>query len=406
MIFHHNGLRQSVFFSWPGRVLKCHPASLTIIVLSIGLRFSSAAWQTKSIPTMESSRDVPVTISSSDPVHGDLKYELIEDLCIGSEADPQKLFNLVVDIDCDNAGNIYVVDADNFRIQVFDQSGRYIRTVGRRGQGPGEFQGPRSICLDEAAGRIAIIERGGIIRIFGLDGKFEESILVSGLRKLFSSGKGRFLALLIKGDDKKAAYSNILCRVDSMGQISGIMEYPFYPFSAKLSTGSYAYSENRYEEGLRLAKLSKETFAIGHSGAFEIMLINAEGAILSRFQKDEPPPVFTAEERRKFKIAEARRRANAVPKKKPYFFELLADSLDRIYVQRNMAAGTTSIEVRDKELDVFDRTGRFLYRTRLPANTRVIRDGRLYCWEVNEDEGMEYVKRYRIQNWNRIVAAK
>ena len=71
-----------------------------------------------------------------------------------------------------------------------------------------------------------------------------------------------------------------------------------------------------------------------------------------------------------------------------------------------MAFGKVSIEVRDKEVDVFDPTGRFLYRTRLPANTRVIRDGRLYCWEVNEAEGLEYIKRYRIRNWDRIVQTK
>jgi hypothetical protein len=119
--------------------------------------------------------------------------------------------------------------------------------------------------------------------------------------------------------------------------------------------------------------------------------------ILHRFRKPETPPRFTAEERRRFK---------SVPEKKPYFFDLLTDSLGRIYVQRNMAFGKVSIEVRDKEVDVFDPTGRFLYRTRLPANTRVIRDGRLYCWEVNEAEGMEYIKRYRIRNWDRIVQTK
>jgi len=38
----------------------------------------------------------------------------------------------------------------------------------------------------------------------------------------------------------------------------------------------------------------------------------------------------------------------------------------------------------------------------LPANTCVIKDGFLYAYKIDEDKAMEYVKRYRIKNWDQI----
>ena len=40
----------------------------------------------------------------------------------------------------DKDGSVYVVDYRNYRIAVFDREGNYLRSFGRRGSGPGEFQ--------------------------------------------------------------------------------------------------------------------------------------------------------------------------------------------------------------------------------------------------------------------------
>lgn len=54
------------------------------------------------------------------------------------EDDNYLLFG-VSDIEFDEEDNIYVMDHGNYRIQVFDKNGIYIRTVGKKGQGPGEL---------------------------------------------------------------------------------------------------------------------------------------------------------------------------------------------------------------------------------------------------------------------------
>jgi len=54
------------------------------------------------------------------------------------------------------------------------------------------------------------------------------------------------------------------------------------------------------------------------------------------------------------------------------------------------------------KVDIFSPEGYYLYRSSLPPNTIIIKNGFLYTRELDEDEGMEYVKRYKIKNWEQI----
>jgi len=46
----------------------------------------------------------------------------------------------------DKDNNIYVTDQGGNQILVYDLSGKYIKTIGRKGQGPGELSNPKAIC--------------------------------------------------------------------------------------------------------------------------------------------------------------------------------------------------------------------------------------------------------------------
>lgn len=93
------------------------------------------------------------------PLYADIIYKLEEDLIIGNENDENYLFHKIRDVDVDQDGNIYVVDLGNRRVQVFSKNGIYIRTLGRFGQGPGEFELPHTINIDEDRGNIIVADR-------------------------------------------------------------------------------------------------------------------------------------------------------------------------------------------------------------------------------------------------------
>lgn len=70
----------------------------------------------------------------------------------------------------DGVGNIHVLDFDAKRVVVFDSSGKYTRTLGGPGQGPGEMMFPNTISVT-ADGRVAVMDfaKDGVIR-WGPDG--------------------------------------------------------------------------------------------------------------------------------------------------------------------------------------------------------------------------------------------
>ncbi len=73
--------------------------------------------------------------------------------------DENLAFNMPSDIVLDDAGNLYILDSGNDRIQKFSPEGKYIVTFGRKGQGPGEFNSPASLDID-AKGYLYISDRG------------------------------------------------------------------------------------------------------------------------------------------------------------------------------------------------------------------------------------------------------
>jgi DNA-binding beta-propeller fold protein YncE len=74
--------------------------------------------------------------------HGDSLFS------IGRPGDGDGEFNRPQSVAVDKDGNIYVVDAFNFRIQIFDSTGKYVRKFGQQGDTWGMFAMPKGIALD------------------------------------------------------------------------------------------------------------------------------------------------------------------------------------------------------------------------------------------------------------------
>jgi len=96
--------------------------------------------------------------------------ELVRKIGDVDTEDENVAFNYPSDVAVDAQGNIHVLDSANSRIQKFGPDGKYLATIGRKGQGPGEFIMPGSIDIDKegnivisdtAQSRIHVIIGGG-----------------------------------------------------------------------------------------------------------------------------------------------------------------------------------------------------------------------------------------------------
>lgn len=77
------------------------------------------------------------------------------------------------DLGFDASGNLYVLDAEAFRVVVINPAGDLVMTVGQRGEGPGDFRDPTALVVWRD-GRFAVAD-GGLwaIQVFGADGSHD-----------------------------------------------------------------------------------------------------------------------------------------------------------------------------------------------------------------------------------------
>ena len=83
------------------------------------------------------------------------------------------------------AERVYIADGTAMRVVVFDAAGRFLGALGRAGEGPGEFQGPGALALEQC----------GADSCYGLPGPTRVLVVLDSRRYVLSrwSGDGDFL---------------------------------------------------------------------------------------------------------------------------------------------------------------------------------------------------------------------
>lgn len=357
-------------------------------------RAQKAGWKAKIL----TEDGVRVMVNPAEPLYGDIKLELEEELRIGKEGDDREQFYRVRDIAADSQGNIYVDDMSNGRIQVFDPQGAFLRTIGRAGQGPGEFEYPTLVRFGGREGRVHVMDRYRRINIFDRQGVYVRSLVPErGFTDYVPDEADGFVAVMSTGSDEELTSFHTLSRLDANGKVRTVLaEFPYTIHMERREGGATLLVSTGYEMSLYAAPLPGDGLVYAYPKDYELVILGPDDKRFLVIRKDEPRPEFTAAERAHF-------RRIPVPKLKPYFFGLLTDPEGRIWVQRNMNVegkrGYGPIATEDKRFDVFGREGAFLFRAVLPPNTRVIRDSLVYSYSVDEDQGLEYAQRFRIKNF-------
>ncbi len=92
-------------------------------------------------PRVEAAGDVTFVHNPATPLHPDRAVVFEEELTFGGDEGPEEaILYRPRTILVDESDNIYVSDYQDAVIKVFDPHGHYVKTIGRKGEGPGEFQ--------------------------------------------------------------------------------------------------------------------------------------------------------------------------------------------------------------------------------------------------------------------------
>jgi hypothetical protein len=237
------------------------------------------------------------------------------------------------------------------------------------------------------------------IEVFEGDGTFVKSVRPQHFPLDFLIDSRDFIYAKLSYSDGEGEWREF-CKLDLDGSV--VHQYGFFPFYHILqkTTGSgTTVVQSPWDPDLYIAAIDAGTFVYGFSLEYELNVADSAGDYLYRIEKEAEAADFSGEEKQRLRKS---RIFYKLPEHKPYFYRILTDDENRIYVQTTREIGR---DVPERELDVFSGDGYFLYKTKIPAHCYAIRGGCLYICETDEEVGTERVKRYRIQNWDRFKKA-
>ena len=170
-------------------------------------------------------------------------------------------FNEPIGITVDQAGNVYVADVRNSRIQKFTPNGKFILQWGREGEGEGEFQKPVGVALD-GEGKVYVIDYDlDRIQVFSSEGNFLNQWKKIGGDFGFAAGIGidrkegaiyvaEFYGKIVEKFDLGGKF---VAKVGSSGRaLSGALHYPTDVF---VDQNGFVYVADAYNN--RIQKFDK-----------------------------------------------------------------------------------------------------------------------------------------------------
>jgi len=105
------------------------------------------------------------------------------------------MFGDYIVFNTDDEGDFYITDWDRKRIQKYSPDGEFLLTIGKRGQGPGEF-GNLSIARFDSRQRLYVTDIANHrINFFDKAGNFLEQITIPDVfENLYINSKGQYIS--------------------------------------------------------------------------------------------------------------------------------------------------------------------------------------------------------------------
>jgi len=362
---------------------------------------------------IEYQNGVKVVKNPGEPVYGEILLDLEEDLSIGREDDDNYVFYQVSNIDVDDQGNIYVLEGGNCRLQKFDRTGQYLQTIGKKGQGPGEFESPSRLFLDKENNIYVSEQRKRKIHMFNSKGEFVKSILLSDTTTDFSvtPDENIFGVASIRTEEES---KRCVVKMDPKGEIiKNIAQFADIKRVQRKGKEGMRMSfriGHLYNQRLYFSPTVNNKHLYTHSSEYCLFQINFEGNLELIIKKEEP--LHPISQKEKNKIYEGFpdliekwpkgvvKEAVQFPSHRPYFNGIATDDTGRIYVRR---VKSVTYESEEAEFDIFSQEGYYLYKIKLPFTPEVIKNGYFYDHYSSEETGEVKIKRYKVKNWKQII---
>ena len=409
------------------RMLLLVPLS-TLAVIGCGgsTTDDGVAWST-TVDTLGDTIAVRTSGAESPPRHG-----IVIDRRVGTlEGAEEYTFGAITDVVVAPDEGFYVFDRQAMQLRRYDSTGTFVRNVGRRGAGPGEYDRVNGVDVG-IDGRVYVWDAGNTrVSMFTPHGEPDGSFRVlSGLYTsnaltVDSSGVV-FTRDHVFGPDV-SKWRPIIVRHGPDGASVDTIDVPVYdlPSSTIVSRtpggGATSSREVPFAPARQWALMPDMRFISGRSDAYALHRELPDGKVLRIERAATPVPVSDAERSEQEEITTHimrdvnpswRWNGPPIPESKPYF-KALESALDgRVWVrlsQPGELSADPDTARRDPEApppqryrepqvwDVFEADGRYLGQIELPDEFTLHAMRGEHVWGVLRDElDVQYVVRARI----------
>jgi hypothetical protein len=384
--------------------------------------------------------DSVVVRSAAPPVWGS-NVSLAPLFSIGKlDGPPEYSFGIIDGIAVDRKNRFYLYDAKDGQVRAYDSTGKFVRAIGRKGDGPGEYRFVAAMDVvddsllatyDPGSGQVTFFNPSGTVRRFIRNGRFTNwadgwfaadasgliyvrtNILAPGVAMENSEGPGAVTGAQF-----------LLYRSD--GRLVDSVRIPNPPSRSPQPRAFYLMgpeggSSNFLNEWMATPSPAGGV-VYGYNDAYRFGIKPPTGPTRIVERPWVPVPVQGAERDNWIQWADFFRAQDArsggpprppyeIPKTKPAYKELFVDRDGRVWVSLFTAAerrddipprpaGDTRPRLIWRQratYDVFDKGGAYLGRVTLPRSARVVAAQGDRVWVLSKDvDDVESITVYRV----------
>ena len=283
-----------------------------------------------------------------------------------------------------------VVTAEANELRVFGPDGKYVRTIGRKGQGPGEFPNQIGGLCRLRGDSILVIQYGGVrASVFTRDGVYVRMTpLTQYVPRFACTEDGRVLVQAAPTDI--AAYRGGLYMNETHTFLDTKTSQAQSPAIAPFRVATFSGMEQRNTT----IAIHADRIYVANGETYEVRVHSFDGALVQIVRVREAPATFSdADARAATTGRPIARGAQFRPPTHYAYRDVRIDALGRIWVQDHLHGGTPG-------WTVFAAGGEMLGRVELPVDgrlelIRVGADYALFSARLEQDLGAVRFRMYR-----------
>lgn len=363
------------------------------VIILIGFASCAKKAEEPAYPVVtETIAGIKVLTNPDYPRDGRVTYSLIEEVSIGEETGPEEyLLNRPFELKIDDQGYFYILDWSDCHILVYDDSGKYVRTIGRKGQGPGEFLAPaffdflrdgRLFVNDGRNQRISIFDlEGNPLGDFRLEG-FYSGMLIDSSDRIYLQKSSQKKEAKLTSEFQEIQVITGIYSMDSDGQnMTHLVDIETETIRTKAMEGGTVMVSGSRNERFVWALNPKGKLYVGFSKTYQISGLSEDGAVEFRFGREYTPVANEAHEKNP-------RISKFYPAFNP---NILIDGEGNCWIRQ-----FTPADFEGYLYDIFNSEGIFIKQAVLSYPLYMFRDGKAYSLLRSEFD-YPMVKRFRLE---------